>query len=336
VAIGYAIDAVELGEKRCQPPPPVLLTQARLAARNGVSLETILHRYFAGHSVIVDFIVEEAERDGAISAARLPVLLRSQGVLFDRLLAAISEEHARERTSRPAGGEEQRAERVQRLLAGENIDVAELGYDLEAHHVAVIACGKDATKMLRELAGALDRRLLSIQGEDQTTWAWFGGRRALDPAELKRLALSASTEISVAVGEPVFGLAGWRLSHRQARATLPIAQAGPEPVVRYADVALLASVFPNKLLVTSLRELYLVPLDQAQRGKVLRETLCTYFQAEESVSSTAILLNVKRHTVADRLRTIEELLERSLNTCATELKLALTLDEMTPQSSRPL
>ena len=47
-------------------------------------------------------------------------------------------------------------------------------------------------------------------------------------------------EVALAIGEPGQGLAGWRFSHRQAAAALPIALHSDRTHTRYADVALLA------------------------------------------------------------------------------------------------
>ena len=50
------------------------------------------------------------------------------------------------------------------------------------------------------------------------------------------------------VGEPGEGLVGWRLSHRQAKAALPIAERRGQAILRYADVALLASILRDDLV----------------------------------------------------------------------------------------
>ena len=115
------------------------------------------------------------------------------------------------------------------------------------------------------------------------------------------------------IGEPGEGLSGWRLSHRQAKAALQVAERRGQAVLRYADVALLASVLRDDLLVTSLRQLYLEPLERARDGgKAARETLRAYFAAERNVSSTAAVLGVDRRTVTNRMRAIEELFDRPL------------------------
>jgi DNA-binding PucR family transcriptional regulator len=141
------------------------------------------------------------------------------------------------------------------------------------------------------------------------------------------LAAAAPERVQITVGEPGEGLGGWRFSHHQAKAALPIAERRGEAVLRYADVAVLASVARDELLATSLRRLYLAPLERMRDGgKVARETLRAYFDAERNISSTAAALGVDRRTVRNRLRAIEELLGRPLTGSLADLEIALRLD----------
>ena len=298
-AIDYRLAVLEVGERRAPAVPPALLAQARLDARDGVPLDTVLRRYFAGNALFGDFLVEEAERAEVPSSA-LRRLLGAQATLGDRLLAAVSAEHAREAKSRPSSAAERRRECVKSLLAGELVDHSELGYDLDAHHLALMAKGEGAPEVMRVLAERLDRRLLAVCREEEPIWAcWLGGRRPLEAEQaLRALGEISLDRVFVTVGEPGEGLSGWRLSHRQAKAALPIAERRGQAVLRYADVALLASILRDDLVATSLRQLYLEPLERARDGgKVARETLRAYFAAERNISSTAAALGVDRRTV---------------------------------------
>ena len=327
-AVKYRLTVLELGERHAAPVPPVLLAQARLDARDGVPLDTVLRRYFCGNALFGDFLVEEAERAEVPSSA-LRRLLSAQATLGDRLLAAVSAEHAREAGNRPSGPADRRRECVKRLVAGELVDHSALGYELDAHHLAVVARGEGAQEAMRALAGRLDRNLLAVDREEEPVWAcWLGGRTPLAAEQALRALGEADLEpICVAVGEPGEGLSGWRLSHRQAKAALPIAERREQAVLRYADVALLASILRDDLAATSLRQLYLEPLEGARDGgKVARETLRAYFAAERNVSSTAAVLGVDRRTVTNRIRAIEDLCGRPLKDFATELETALLLD----------
>jgi PucR C-terminal helix-turn-helix domain len=328
-AVGYGLLGIERGEDGAAPPPAALLLQARHAARNGVSLETVLRRYVAGYALLGDFILQEAEKADLLGRNCIQRVQRTHTVLFDRLLVAISEEHARELSTRPATSERRQVEQVKRLLAGELVDTLGFRYDFNGHHIAVIATGPDAPGVLRDLAARFDRSLLLIRPAEEMTWAWFGGRQVLSVDELIRCAqVDCPLESSLALGEPGQGMPGWRLTHRQAAATSPIAMRGAHRVVRYGDVALLASVLQDETLISSLRELYLAPLAAGENDSAaLHQTLRAYFAAERNVSSTAIGLGVNRNTVANRLRAIEERLGRPIGACAAELDAALQLQE---------
>jgi len=328
-AVEHRLAVLEVGERRAPAVPNALLAQARLDARDGVSLDTVLRRYAAGNALFGDFLAEEAER-AEIPSGALRRLLGAQSTLFDRLLVAVSAEYAREAEIRPLNMTERRRESVKSLLAGELADRSELDYDLDACHLALIAKGEGVEELVRELAGTLDRRLLSVRREEEPSWAcWLGGRQPLAvEAALQALGDSAPRGAVVTLGEPGEGLAGWRLSHFQAKAALPIAERRGQPILRYADVALVAAIARDDLIDTSLRQLYLAPLEgMRDGGRTARETLRAYFQAERNISSTAAALGVDRRTVRNRIRGIEELLGRSLKDSAADLEIALRLDE---------
>jgi hypothetical protein len=328
-AVEHRLAVLEVGERQAPPVPTILLAQARLDARDGVSLDTVLRRYFAGNTLFGDFVVEEAERAGVPSSA-LRRLLAAQATLGDRLLDAVSAEHAREAQARPANAAERRRESVKRLLAGELVDRSELGYELDANHLALMAKGEGAPAAMRALAERLGRRLLAVCREEEPIWAcWLGGGQPLAAEQaLRALGEMPLDRVSVSVGEPGEGLGGWRLSHRQAKAALPIAERRGEVIVHYADVALLAAILADDLAATSLRQLYLQPLERARDGgKVARATLRAYFATERNISSTAAVLGVDRRTVTNRLRAVEDLFGRPLRDFATEIETALQLDD---------
>jgi hypothetical protein len=328
-ALEYGIEAVEHSEDRPPSMPTVLLSQARLAARHGVKLETVIRRYLAGSTLLSDFLIEESAKGRQLNSTSLKRLLRVQAALLDRLIGAVSEEYGREAESRFSSPERRQAERVRQLLDGELPDAPELGYELGDHHLGLVAVGEGAAESFGELAAALDRRLLLIR-EEGIVLGWLGGRRGLAPDHVENLARRKwPAGMSVAAGEPGKGLSGWRLTHRQAKAALPIALRGGESLVRYRDVPLLAAAVQDDLLTTSLRELFLDPLRRERDGgQVSRETLRAYFAANRNASSAASALGVARHTVAKRLRGIKGRLGSQLSVVGPELEVALQIDEL--------
>jgi GGDEF-like domain/PucR C-terminal helix-turn-helix domain len=329
-ALRYLLAGVEQKGGEAPSVPAAVLVQARMAARHRVSLDTVMRRCFAGFALFGDFLMQEVEDARLLESTALKRLLRAQAALFDRLLAAVTEEYTRIAEEMASSRDARRAERIERLLGGEIIDASDLAYDLDAHHLGVVVKGAGAAKAAREIAVDLDCRLLAANREGGTVWTWLGFREPLDLSQLqRRISAALPAQARAAIGEPGEGLAGWRLTHMQAKAALPIALRGEAPLVCYGDVALLASTLQNDLLVTHLHDEYLAPLEQGRDGGVaLRETLRAYFAAERNISSAAVALGVNRRTVASRLRAAEDRLGRHLCDCAVELDLALRLDAL--------
>ena len=187
--VDYFLVSTEQDEEWLGSIPPAAVAQARRDARYGVSMETMLLRYNAGHSLLVDFIVlQEAEQiDLSSQGIALRHVLRTQGsLLLDHFTSSIASEYQQELARAAHSPELRRMERVQRLLAGGRVDSAELGYELEAWHLALIAMGATAGETVRRLAAGLGRELLSVSRGEQTVWAWFGGQRRLMAADLER------------------------------------------------------------------------------------------------------------------------------------------------------
>ena len=329
-AVDYGLMAIERGEEWFGSIPPAAVAQARRAARNGVSLERVLLRYNAGHTLLGDFIMQAAEHgDFASNGVALRHVLRTQGALLDHFTASTAHEYQREVERMAHSPELRRTEHVQRLLAGAPVDAGELDYEFDAEHVGVIAMGARAGEAVRGLAAELSRQLLSVSRSEATVWAWFGGRRRLAITDIERLmSATAPAGVSLAVGEPGVGIDGWRLTHRQAQAAMLVALRRPQRLTRYADVALLAAVLRDQELARSLLEIHLSPLEEQRGGAVARETLRAYFAAGCNAATAAAALGVNRHTVERRVHTIEERLGRLLHTCHAELEVALRLEEL--------
>jgi len=329
VALDYGLSVLASGVANPPPVPVHLLGQARLAARCDVGLDTVLRRYFAGYALLGDFLVDEAEAAGLGSNALKP-MLRAQASLLDTLVAAATEEFSREQAEQVGGSAQRHFEQVRGLLDGALPDTATLVYDFDASHLGMVASGPGAAEALRERAAALDCSLLLVTCDEETAWAWLGTRRGIDTAHASLLSPAGlPARVALAVGEPARGMAGWRLTHRQARAALPVAQRTAGRTARYAEVALLASALQDDVLTASLRRIYLAPLgEERSGGATARETLRAYFAADCNISSAAAALAVHRDTVANRLRAIEAMIGRPPGEYAADLELALRLDEL--------
>jgi hypothetical protein len=325
-AIEFGLAVIESGESHTPPVPVALLTQARMAARHSVSLDTVIRRYVAGRDELHDFLLEEIEGI-EMRGIRTARPLGALGAAFDRLLADVGREYALELRRWPNSPHTRRADRVKGLLAGEHLDASELAYDFDLHHLGLVAEGDAAPNAIRALANALNGRLLLVHPATDTVWAWIGLREPAGRGGLNRiLATTWPASLPLALSEPILGISGWRLSHKQAREVFPFAVSPQPGIRRYADHALLTSMAKDGVLTASLREIYLTPLEGGRDGGAAdRETLCAYFAAGRNGRAAAAALGMSRQTVSNRLKSIEEKIGRPLLACATDLELTLRL-----------
>jgi PucR C-terminal helix-turn-helix domain len=334
-AIDYALLGIEGGEDWEGPIPEAAMVQARRAARTGVKLDAVLRRYAAGDRLVGEFVVDEA--------AQLPIeamrpLVRAVGPHVDRMMAAVATEYMDELERVRRSPAQRVAERVQRLLAADSpVDAARLDYELDAWHLGLVITGSRPDVAARTLSAGLNRQLLVVPQGGDSAWGWLGGRERLAVIEVERyLATGALGDVTLAVGEPHFGLEGWRLTNYEARAAQQVMLHRPQAFIQASEVVLLAAVLRDELLAKSLRETYLAPLDEhGDSGLGLRETLRAYFDAGFNAATAAAALEVDRHTVQRRLRKVEEALGRLLHSCHAEIEVALVLEELDVDAARP-
>lgn len=327
--IDYGLAAIER-DAAGRPPevPDQLLIQARRAAHTGIKLDTVLRRYCAANSLFTDTLITEADRSG-LSRKELKRAFRSFAISFERLLSTISEEYERAVEEFAVSHEERRGELIERLLAGELIESPELTYDFSAWHVGLVAFGSGAIDAVKTMVEQADVNLLTLRRRDGVVWAWLGARHRCAVAQGARALFEDRSETSVAVGEPAQGLSGWRLTHRQAVAALPLAIKGTCRLASYSDAPLLVTALNDDLLASSLRCLYLTPLAQERDGgQAAKDTLRAYFDAGGNASSAAAALGVNRRTISARLLQIEERLGRRLDAFSAEIQTALCLDAL--------
>lgn len=332
--VDFAIEAI-VGGKR--PAIPLsLCSQARLAARNGVSLSTVVSRYVAGFLTLTEFVDQEVEA-GAATASQAARLRQHLGGVLQNLIEEIGNAYSLEAGRRVLSRESRRAKLIEELLAGNPVAAGEFApdFDFDLWHIGLIATGTSTVDTVRRLAKASDRRLLQVRRGEHSVWAWLAGRRKLESTKLQLLAAErVPADGCLALGEPCQGLSGWRLSHRQAAAALSVGLRRGDRIVRYGEVPMQASMLQDPVLSASLRQRYLVPLEGApDGGRKARDTLRAYFSRGRSISSAALALGMARQTVSGRLRTIEERLGcDDLQACATELEAALDLDRFERQT----
>ncbi len=332
--VEYSLAGIDFGQDWSRPVPLAAITQAQHAARLGLSLETVLSRYFAGYKLFVKFITREA-KDLSNETAILAHMLSLQMSLLERLISSIAHEYTREIGRCGQSLEQQRIDSVLRLLDDASANVAELAYDFGLWHLGLIAKGDEANRALQVLAANRGQQFLSVFRSNELLWVWLGTRSRPTDKEIEDILRSATwpAEVSVGIGEPARGIDGWRLTHWQAHEALQVSLGSQRPS-RYADVSLLTLVLQNNVATRSLTETFLTPLGPRHgKGEVVRRTLRAYFKAGGNAAAAANDLGLTPKTVRRHVHDVELRIGRSLPTCHAELAVALSLEELSTDVS---
>jgi hypothetical protein len=303
--------------------PPSVASGIRLLARRGVGLDSVMRMHYATISLCFEFALSEISE---LPAETLPYLLEIQSLHGDYLMGSVSGEYEAEleRLARPSA--RRLEERVERLLAGEAAG-GPLDYDLDAWHLGLLAVGADFELALRRLSERLGAQLLLLPRGGETAWAWLGSARPISFEALERCSRNGTAEVSLVAGESRQGPEGWRLTHTEAELADRVSRHTPGALTRCADVLLLAAVTRDEEIKQILLDVYLKPLDAGKDGAVLRETLRAYYSSDGNSASAAAALDVDRQTVRRRLRRVEELLGRRLDSCRAEMETALRIED---------
>lgn len=329
--VRYGIEGIEKGSEWPLPMPPAAARQARRAAREGVTLDLVLRRYATGNKTLEEFIVVEAED---IPSRVLGQILSDQAPRVDRLLELVAGEYKDEYERARRSPTRKKTERIIRLARSDSpVSPVDLDYDFDIWHVGLILRGPNAELAARTCAERLGYRSLHAARDSETDWAWLSSRHQPAPRKLEGfLAESLPLEVSIAMGEPRPGLAGWRLTHREAQMALQAMLQSPQRIVRGRNVILRVGVTRDDTLVRSLLDGYLTPLKRHANAEKLLEALRAYLATGGNAAAAAAAIGVTRHTVQRRIRAVEETLGRPFNSCQAELHVALQIDELDTHS----
>jgi hypothetical protein len=327
-ALAYGIEGVEKGLGRPAAPPPATMTQARRAAREGISLDIVLRRYAAGGKMLEDFVLAESTD---LPGAALREILADLGPETDRLMAGVAAEYKDELDHTARSFAQREATRIARLVHSDSpVAPLDFDFDFDLWHVGVIFRGSSGERTARWLAYRFGYRLLCAVRDEETAWAWFSSPSESAAKGVDRLlGEHMPGELAVALGEPRSGIDGWRLTHREARVALQVMLRRPQRLTRLRDVILLAGILDNETLVWSLLDAYLAPLESdGNINQVLLDTLRAYFSTGGNAAASAASLGVTRHTVQRRIKTIEQSLGRPIHACYSELVVALQVVDL--------
>jgi DNA-binding PucR family transcriptional regulator len=325
--------------------PAEPLEYARSFVHRGLDRHLLVREYRLGHEElrrVCEGIVAEQSLQGEALATVREALGAALFGYDDVLGSRVLEEYESERARWSRSAEKLRHEAVAAILAGEPVDAQHAGgvlrYSLEVAHVAIVLWneasddGSVAADRLRAVASELATRAgsqssLVMPASRLVTWAWLGFRAGPDERRLAALLEPRRDDrISVAVGEPATGIAGFRSSHAEALGARRIAKLSNSragTVTRWANVAILALLSADAERARQFVTRELGPLDADNDAMArLRATLAVYFREGDVIAATAQRLGVHINTISYRLRQCEELLEHPVKQRRFELEAA--------------
>ena len=328
-------------------PPTEALAYARLLARRSVALDVFLRVHRLAFAVLL-----KAWEDRLDTAGSAEVLLASTRRTIDHLFAhhdvlleRLSAEYQRERERFVRSADALRRETIHAILAEEPVELdgagSVLGHDLRRFHVGLVLWAK-ASEEEPAVAPRLERaavetaesfgtrRPLLLAEGTGTMWAWLGLHEEPAAEVIDAFAGHLNRNgVSIAVGEPARGIAGFRQTHRDAFEAARVARLGqrrPGTIVAYRSVELPALLSGDIQRARRFVLEHLGPLagEDDEMGR-LRATLLPYLEENGSRIATARRLGIHPNTVANRIRTCRELLDRDLSRRQVRLQVALGL-----------
>ncbi|WP_029111965.1 CdaR family transcriptional regulator [Mycobacterium sp. URHB0044] len=333
-------------------PPPSTLAFIRSAVWRQVPLADNMRFYRLAQEQVWQWFfarITETCPDPGDLATALELTTRFLFAFVDGATVRVDEAYEIERETWLRGAAAARADAIDDILADREHDgqaaSKRLRYDVGRHHLGVIAwvdhvpATGDALALLNESLSRVARSFAAESSLTQPTGslvvaAWFSSPRAFPTDEVAIVesgweSNSLPDGLSIAVGEPGHGLAGFRRTHIQAghaRRVASLVAPHGGPVTRYRDVAVAALCTADgnhaAAFVGSVLGQLAADDDVTFR---LATTLATYLRENRSRTRTAALLGVHPNTVSYRVRQAEELLGRDLAGDLLDLQVALEL-----------
>lgn len=321
--------------------PPAAAEYARRFAQHDLSLEALLRAYRLGEHMFVQWTITlltelAPPTDMALAAAaRVAELVNSY---IDQVIEGLIDIYGTERRRWDARTDAARAAQVRAVLDAEELDLASaeqmLSASLRGWHQFVLLWTPPGTAdpgpVLRAgiqvLAAVSARSPMTVEIDEHTRWVWLAstGRPVLDTARLVR-ELRATPILSMAVGDPATGLAGFRQSFHDAQRARSVAVAArSRGVLAYADVALTGLLADDVTRVQAWAARVLGGLmGTDETAARLRETVRVFLDARGSYTDAAARLHVHKNTVHYRVRKAEEVLGHPLTEHRLDIEVAL-------------
>jgi PucR C-terminal helix-turn-helix domain/GGDEF-like domain len=318
---------------------------ARRLAQHGVEPTALVRAYRLGQQLTLDWSL--GVLGGRAGAVTVQELIELNFSYVDAVSEQVVADYQAERERWLAQRSTVREEMLQRIIAGEQVEVSvaenALGYRLRGAHLGAVIWATEPggapldLARLEALAESVGRCVHAVGPplvwlrDSASAWLWFPVDDAAPP-HLDELATvwGAAADVRLATGVVGHGLNGFRATNLDAgQAFLVASLAGPlaERVTSYADEGVRAAAFlaadlprARRLVADELGGLA-ATTDAAAR---LRETVLILLSENGSQQNAAERLHLHKSTVKYRLSRAAELRGRPITEDRLALQLALT------------
>jgi GGDEF-like domain/PucR C-terminal helix-turn-helix domain len=326
--------------------PAAAVEYARRLAQRGVPIVALVRAYRVGHGRFLSWCLDELagrSPDADLAAAVTSRMIDRSFRYIDRVSEQVITAYQQERDRWLLTQTAVRAARVRAMLGEEAVDVeateSALGYRLHQHHLGVVAWvtdtvhGSDGLMRLDRLASAAARafggqgRPLFVPRDESLAWIWIpvGGNGSVSVDLLSKAFDNGDTSTRMAVGEPAYGVDGFRQTHRQAARAQDLALAARpgSRLTTFADVGAVALICAD---VDAARNwvwgtLGDLALDDEPHAR-LRDTL-QIFLVTGSYTVTAERMVLHKNSVQYRIRKAEEAMGARIEERHADVELAL-------------
>lgn len=328
--------------------PAAAIEHARRLAQRDISANALVRSYRLGHQAVLKAVLQEiraADFDPGLALDVFDVMSTISFNYIDRISQEVVEVYQQARESWLENRNSVRITEIRELLAGGDVDIdaatVAIRYPLQRTHLAVVLWCDDSEDRLSEMERLVQQFAASIGAADTplfisvdraTAWAWVAVPAAAVGEAVTWLGgLVPADGPYVAVGTPQAGVAGFRLSYRQAEDARIVAVAsGPQrrrfTAFSHRGIALAALLGSNVDVLSAWATEVLGPLacstDSDQR---LRETLQAFLKAGGSNKAAAEELHLHTNSVKYRVQRAIERRGRPIEDDRLDVEVALLL-----------
>ena len=333
--------------------PTAALEHARRMAQRGTNVEELVRAYWLGYQDFLKIILDEIRAAQLEAHLGLLVFAQISGSSFaylDRVSHQVVNVYQAERDRWLAKQNQTRSLRVREVLDGDDLDIDETSvlicYPLRRVHLALIVwCaeqedGGELDTMERFVAdlsvalGARERPLF-VASDRITGWAWIplpADAAAGDAVgRIRDFVRLRADSPSLAVGNALTGLAGFRQSHGQAVAARAVALAAGAPPRRVTaanepGLVVVAQFSSDLESARSWVGQVLGPLaSNNDSDERLRETLAEFLRNRSSFKASAYELHIHVNSVKYRVQRALERRGRPIENDRIDVEVALLL-----------